>query len=93
MWLYRDIFIYIVLFHIIRKIEGFLYTAIERTDFYQKLEMFLYVRTYLMTESAVCNLVNVVSNVSLVVDVQSFDDPNDLKADENGVWERKGSLI
>ena len=37
--------------------------------------------------------VNVVSNVSFVVDVQSLDDPNDLKADENGVWERKGSLI
>ena len=39
------------------KIEGFLYTAVERTDFcYHKLEMFLYVRTDLKTESAVRNL-------------------------------------
>ena len=35
--------------------------------------------------------INVVSNVSFVVDVQSLDDPNDLKADENDVWERQGS--
>lgn len=32
-------------------------------------------------------------NVSFVIDMNSLDDPNDLKADENGVRKRMGSLL
>ena len=32
-------------------------------------------------------------NVSFVIDMNSLDDPNDLKADENGVWKRMGSPV
>ena len=37
--------------------------------------------------------VHICHNVSFVVDVQSLDDPQDIRADENGVWKRKGSPV
>ena len=37
--------------------------------------------------------VNVSSNVSFVVNIEALDNPNDLKADDVGVWERKGSPV
>ena len=36
---------------------------------------------------------HVIKNVSFVIDMNSLDDPNDLKADENGVWKRMGSPV
>ena len=43
--------------------------------------------------SIVCTTqpVNVYHNVAFLVDITKRDDPNDLKADENGVWHRNGS--
>lgn len=37
--------------------------------------------------------VNVCKNVSFVVDLHMLDDPADIRADENGVWKRKGSPV
>ena len=35
----------------------------------------------------------VCQNVSFIVDLHSLDDPHDIRADENGVWKRKGSPV
>ena len=32
-------------------------------------------------------------NVSFLVDIQALDDPMDIRADENGAWDRKGSPV
>ena len=37
--------------------------------------------------------VQVCRNVSFVVDLNMLDDPSDVRADENGVWNRKGSPV
>lgn len=37
--------------------------------------------------------VRVCRNVSFVVDLNMLDDPLDIRADENGVWKRKGSPV
>ena len=37
--------------------------------------------------------VRVCRNVAFVVDLHSLDDPLDIRADENGVWKRKGSPV
>lgn len=37
--------------------------------------------------------VHVNKNVSFVVRLDSLDDPSDVRADENGVWKRKGSPV
>lgn len=37
--------------------------------------------------------IHVHHNVVFVVDLQRLDTPNDIKADENGVWKRKGSPV
>ena len=37
--------------------------------------------------------VRVSQNVAFVVDLHSLDDPLDIRADENGVWNRKGSPV
>ena len=37
--------------------------------------------------------VRVCQNVAFVVDLHSLDDPLDIRADENGVWKRKGSPV
>ena len=37
--------------------------------------------------------VQVCQNVAFIVDLHSLDDPLDVRADENGVWVRKGSPV
>lgn len=37
--------------------------------------------------------VQVCRNASFVVDLHMLDDPLDIRADENGVWKRKGSPV
>lgn len=37
--------------------------------------------------------VRVCHNVSFVVDLHALDDPKDIRADENGVWQRNGSPV
>ena len=37
--------------------------------------------------------VRVCKNTSFVVDLHSLDDPQDVRADENGVWQRNGSPV
>ena len=37
--------------------------------------------------------VQVCRNVSFIVDLNMLDDPVDIRADENGVWKRKGSPV
>ena len=37
--------------------------------------------------------VRVSHNVSFVVDLHALDDPKDIRADENGVWQRNGSPL
>lgn len=37
--------------------------------------------------------IQVSNNVSFVVDLNMLDDPIDIRADENGVWKRKGSPV
>ena len=43
----------------------------------------------------VCTMqpVQVCHNVTFLVDLQSLDDPMDIRADENGAWNRKGSPV
>ena len=36
---------------------------------------------------------HVCHNVSFVVDLHALDDPKDIQADENGVWQRNGSAV
>ena len=45
--------------------------------------------------SSICSKqpVHVCRNVSFVVDLHKLDDPVDVRADENGVWVRKGSPV
>ena len=45
--------------------------------------------------SSICSKqpVDVCRNVSFVVDLHKLDDPVDVRADENGVWVRKGSPV
>lgn len=46
-----------------------------------------------MDQAKICTQqpVYICHNSSFVVDQTTLDDPDDLKADENGVWKRKGS--
>ena len=46
-------------------------------------------------QSKICSKqpVRVSHNVSFVVDLHALDDPKDIRADENGVWQRNGSLV
>ena len=37
--------------------------------------------------------VQVCHNVSFLVDIQALDDPMDIRADENGAWDSKGSPV
>ena len=37
--------------------------------------------------------VQVCHNVTFLVDLHALDDPMDIRADENGVWDRKGSPV
>ena len=37
--------------------------------------------------------VQVCHNVSFLIDIQALDDPMDIRADENGAWDRKGSPV
>ena len=37
--------------------------------------------------------VQVCRNASFIVDLHTLDDPLDIRADENGVWKRKGSPV
>ena len=37
--------------------------------------------------------VQVCRNIAFIVDLHSLDDPLDIRADENGVWVRKGSPV
>ena len=45
--------------------------------------------------SSICSKqpVHICRNVSFVVDLHKLDDPVDIRADENGVWVRKGSPV
>ena len=43
--------------------------------------------------SNIINFVQSSRNVSFVVDLNMLDDPSDVRADENGVWNRKGSPV
>ena len=45
--------------------------------------------------SSICSKqpVQVCRNASFVVDLHQLDDPADVRADENGVWKRKGSPV
>ena len=49
----------------------------------------------LVPKEKVCSKrpVQVCQNVAFVVDLHSLDDPLDIRADENGVWKRKGSPV
>ena len=46
-------------------------------------------------KSKVCSMqpVHVKHNATFIVNLNSLDSENDLRADENGVWERKGSPV
>ena len=44
---------------------------------------------------AICHVqpMSVCHNVSFVINLNSLDDPKDLRVDENGVWSRQGAPI
>ena len=46
-------------------------------------------------QSKICSKqpVHVCHNISFVVDLHALDDPKDIQADENGVWQRNGSPV
>lgn len=46
-------------------------------------------------QSKICSKqpVRICHNVSFVVDLHTLDDPKDIRADENGVWQRNGSPV
>ena len=90
-------YITLVLFHITTEMNVFQYMTTERMDFhYMKLEMCLYVLICgdVLKEKICCmQPVNVSSDVSFIMNIEALDNPNDLKADVVGVWERKGSPV
>ena len=48
-----------------------------------------------MPQSKIClkQPVRICHNVAFVVNLHALDDPKDICADENGVWQRNGSLL
>lgn len=48
-----------------------------------------------LEKDAVCDRqpTNVCNNVAFVVNLKSLSDPRDIRADDNGVWNRKGSPV